>query len=48
MPRYVALVEHTLEAASPGEARASLEVRLAGLDQGPTAAEHGEVPARIS
>lgn len=48
MPRYVVLVEHTLEAATSEEARAALEARLAVLDQGLTAVEHDEAPGRAA
>jgi len=48
MPRYVITVEHAIEAATPEAARAALEARLAGLDQGLTAVEHGEAPARAA
>jgi len=48
MPRYLVLVEHTVEAGTADEATAALEARLAGLDQGPTAAEHDEAPGRAA
>lgn len=46
MPGYVITVEHAVEVATPEEARAALEARLAALDQGLTAVEHDEAPGR--